>query len=116
MAYDPTLPDAKNRVRFALGDTGDAALLPGGEAGYTSLLTAFGDDEARVYRAAARALANAYGHIPQSVGGGGESVSWGDRAAHWRKIAAGLVAYPFGADGSGAPFSDGGASALEPVW
>lgn len=100
MAYDASLSTAKDRIRFALGDTGATSLLvPGGETTYAALL-ALSSDEAAVYRTAAGSLANYYSNQPNSVGGGGESVSWADRAAHWRAIAAGSVPYPFAADGS----------------
>lgn len=116
MAYDPTLPTPTDRVRFALGDTGATSILPGGETAYEALLARLGGDEVRVYRAAAGTLASIAANLPASVGSGGESVSWIDRAAHWRKVAAGSVPYPFSADGSGAAAAQGGASALEPVW
>lgn len=100
MTFDPALTTAKDRIRFALGDTGTTSLLvPGGEATYAALL-GLSSDEAAVYRTAAGSLANYYSNQPNSVGGGGESVSWADRAAHWRRIAAGEVPYPFAADGS----------------
>jgi hypothetical protein len=99
MAYDPALTTAKDRIRFALGDTGSTSLLvPGGEATYAALL-ALSSDEAAVYRTAAGSLANYYSNQPNSISSSGDSLSWADRAAHWRKIAAGEVPYPFGSDG-----------------
>jgi hypothetical protein len=100
MAAVTALDTATDRVRFALGDVGATSSLPGGVGLYASMLTLAGDDEAAVYVAAAGVLANYYAGQPSSVGSAGDSLSWADRVAQWRLVAAGRVPYPFATDGS----------------
>lgn len=104
MPYSAALTDAVSRVRYGVGDVTDPSIMPGGETVYAALLTAYGDDEAQVIRAAARGLAAYYATQPDSLGSSGESISWRSRVDQWNRIAAG-AAGTAGAAASESPFT-----------
>lgn len=101
MALD--LTTARDRIRFAVGDVDDTAVLMqgGGLTVYTQLLTLYGGNEEQAYRAAALALASYYSAQPSSLSVNGKSLGWADRVKTWKDMATGRTAYPFGAGGSG---------------
>lgn len=88
MAYDAAHTDAVSRVRFAVGDIGDAPLLP--DATYTALLAQSGATEEGVKRAAAAGLAALYATKPTDVSlPSGLRVAWAQRITQWNRIALG---------------------------
>lgn len=103
MAFSPDLDDPVSRVRFAVGDTSEPAILAGGEATYEALLLTAGADlsilmpaqlapEAAATKAAAAALAAWAGTQPDRLtSADGESLSWSGRIAQWNKIALGTA-------------------------
>lgn len=92
MAFIPALTDPISRIRFALGDTGDPPLLPGGETAYASLLALNNNDERTTMRQAAGALASFYASQPGTVTlANGLSVTWRERIAQWNLIAEGEI-------------------------
>lgn len=117
MAYDPTLPTSRDRVRFALADTADPPALPGGETGYNTLLAEFSDEE-RVYRVAAHTLEGVFARRAASLSSGGEGLSFAvERVTFYRSIATGERPYPLDATTGGTVVTvSGGASVLTPIW
>jgi hypothetical protein len=108
----PVLTTAVGRIRFAVGDHDDAALLlEGGLDQYASLLAQQGGDEVAAYRAVAGALAGFYGAQPVRISGG-KSVDYSDRVPTWLAMAQGKTPYPFAADGSALPSTTPGRAAI----
>jgi hypothetical protein len=89
MPYVAALTDAISRIRFAVGDTAAAELLP--DATYSALLSQTGTSELRAARAAAAHLAVRYAQQPASLASAGKSLSWPERVAQWNRIAAGEI-------------------------
>lgn len=85
MAYDPTLPGDRDKLRALLGDTGSTALLS--DAHYDAVLTTY-----TTFNAALGFLANelaaTFAQRPGSVTlPNGLSVAWRDRVATWLALA-----------------------------
>jgi hypothetical protein len=98
----PALDEAAGRIRYAVGDVDDdAVLMPpfgsGGLAVYDDLLTQYEDDEAAAWRAAASALYAYYATLPTSIGTGGKYLVWTARLDGWKAAMEGRMAYPFAA-------------------
>jgi hypothetical protein len=85
VSYDPALLSARDRVRFAVGDTG--ALYPEflPDATYDAMLATFNGDEQRAIYAAAGALLT---QVPQRITDVGTTVDLGS----WITQLRGLVA------------------------
>lgn len=92
MVYDPSLSTDRDWMRNRLGDTDDAApIVP--DATYDAYLAAADDNWRLAAAALARSLASTAINRPNSLNGANiGSISWGDRAAQWLKIAAELEA------------------------
>lgn len=118
MAYNPTLPTSRDRVRFALVDVSDPPAFPGGESGYDTLITEYAGDEAAIYRAAAHVLEGVYAQRAASLSSSGEGLSYlVERVTFYRIIASGARPYPLTTEaGSGSASSTGGEAVLTPVW
>jgi hypothetical protein len=88
--YNDTLPTAKDRVRFNLGDTNVSpatnALLTDETIG--ALITQHGETMGTVV--AAESLATRFGQEPDSVSLSGKTVTWKDRVKAWWELAARL--------------------------
>jgi len=84
--YDPTLATARDRLRFALGDTNVAAPLEA-DTTYDAAIAWHGETGAM--RAMAEGLASRFAQKPDRISDGDFSVSWGERVKAWRALAAG---------------------------
>lgn len=83
--FDLNLPTARDRMRFALGDTNVAAALEQDET-YAATLTLHGEPLGTAVMA--EALAARFAQEPDSVGiDGALSVSWRDRVKTWLALA-----------------------------
>lgn len=84
--YDDTLATARDRLRFALGDTVEAeALLQ--DATYEAALTRHGQDEAKAQSDLAAGLVARYSREPDRVRrDDGTEVSWKERLTAWRAM------------------------------
>lgn len=83
MAYDPTLPTARDRMRFTLGDISADPLRT--DATYDALLAQF--DEPTATALLAESLASEYAQNPSSVNVGGVSVSYSSLVSQWQTVA-----------------------------
>lgn len=85
--FNPQLLSAVDRVRFAVGDTGDVELLA--DATYTALLAGVAGDETKTTILAADHLAVKYAQEPDKVDldGGKTSAEWTERIRAWRLLA-----------------------------
>ncbi len=83
MSYNPALPTARDRLRFALGDTQAPPdeLLP--DATYDATLTTFGGDEKQATLVLAEGLLARYALEPDSVDDEGQKASWKFRLSQW---------------------------------
>ena len=84
--YDPTLASARDRLRFALGDTNVAAPLEA-DTTYDAAIAWHG--EAGALRAMAEGLASRFAQKPDRISDGDFSVSWGERVKAWRALVSG---------------------------
>jgi len=84
--YDPTLASARDRLRFALGDTDAAAPLEA-DTTYDAAISWHG--EAGALRAMAEGLASRFAQKPDRISDGDFSVSWGERVRAWRALTTG---------------------------
>ena len=100
-SYNPALPTARDRLRWALGDT-DAEEPLMDDVTYNAVLTANGQDEALSKISIAAALVAQYSREPDRVRkDDGTEVSWKDRLAGWRAIANSTITSPASASGGG---------------
>lgn len=97
--YDPTLPTAKDRVRYALGDTNVAAALEQDET-YVANLTLY--SESLAIAVMAEALAARFAQKPDSFGTDGLNVTWRERVKTWLALATTMRANATAAAGSAA--------------
>ena len=84
--FDPTLATARDRVRFALGDT-DVANALEEDVTYDVTIARYGEGEA--LRVMAEGLASRFARKPDRITDGDFSVSWGERVKAWRALASG---------------------------
>ena len=100
MAFDPTLATARDRVRFALGDTDDANRLLADAtidavlvlAGTAPTATVPTPAEAAAVSVLAGALLREFAQKPTSFSeSGGISVSWAGRLDAWKALVAGAA-------------------------
>jgi osmotically-inducible protein OsmY len=82
--FDNTLPTARDRARYQLGDTNVAAPLEQ-DATYDANLALYGD--ALAIAVMAEALASRYAQQPSSIGSQGDSIAWGERIRTWLALA-----------------------------
>lgn len=89
--YDPTLPMDLDRMRFALMDVDvDAPMAP--DVTYLAMLDGADNNWRLAAAAMARSFAADAARKVQSLQGDPGSITWGDRASKWLKIAAELEA------------------------
>jgi hypothetical protein len=86
VSYDPSLPTARDRVRFTVGDTASPELRPDTE--YDALIAQY--DERTATLKMAESLASQYAQDPSSISVGGLSVSFSDLVKNWQQLAAAL--------------------------
>lgn len=79
-----TLPTAKDRMRFALGDVAVAAPLEQDET-YAATLTLYGEELGTAVMA--EALASRYAQKPDSLSDDSGSISWRERVKTWLALA-----------------------------
>lgn len=82
--YDATLPTAKDRLRFALGDTTMTDVLEQDET-YVAALTLYSEPLATAVMA--EALAARFAREPDSISGAAGSISWRERVKTWLALA-----------------------------
>lgn len=88
MSYDPGLVTARDRVRFAVGDTNSTAELLGDET-YDALLAGTAGDESKATVQAAEYLIVRFAQEPDKLDldGGKTAAEWGERIGAWRRLA-----------------------------
>lgn len=99
--YDNTLPTAKDRMRFALGDTNVAAPLEQDET-YAAALAQNGEKLGQAVMA--EALAARYAQRPDSLSSDGDSITWRERVKTWLALATRLRAEVAAGISGGATF------------
>lgn len=105
--FDARLPTAKDRLRFALGDT-DVTQPAAQDETYVAVLALHAADEQLAAIQMADSLILRYAQQPDVVDvDGAIKVSWRDRLPAWRELAARLRAIT-GAPGATATYIQGG--------
>ena len=116
MPYSPAELTPIDRMRGRIGDTAEPPQLRGGETRYQALLDALAGDEESAGRRAAAALAAQLAQEPDSISGGGESVSFRERIAQLNRIAQGLDRTGSTTSSAVAPAAGSGDVATQVVW
>ena len=88
--YTNTLPTARDRLRFALGDTNNPGFIP--DETYTATLSLNNQDEVASVRQLAGHLAVRFANEPGGIRlPSGLSISYRERVAQWAAIAMGKM-------------------------
>jgi sugar/nucleoside kinase (ribokinase family) len=91
MPYDPTQQEPRDRARFLLADTNDAAPLRTDEE-YDAVLARHTDFRAAVIELALSLMAEAGQKLASFAEAGGVSLDWRDRLPGWRETVRSLQA------------------------